>query len=296
LQAFVQYAVNGLAIGGVYALVAIGFVIIFRVVRIVNLAQGDFLAVGALAFLALAQDVVPLPLAVAGAVVASIVAGLITERISVQRNARFDELRAFLLTLASSQLIQGTLLLIFGTQYLTLPASAPPILTVGSVHLNAIYLIVIALVVVVLVGLVLFLGRTPLGWAMLATADDPLAARLCAVPVRTMGIVAFGLAALIAGIGGAAYGAASIGSWSVGTTLATAGFAAAVLGGMSDPVKAAIGGFTLGVLQSMVSGYVSSYLQDPITFVFLVVVLLGGTMLRAPRARRVRVAKTTLPA
>ena len=61
-------------------------------------------------------------------------------------------------------------------------------------------------------------------------------------------------------------------------------------------MKAAIGGFTLGVLQSMVSGYVSSYLQDPITFVFLVVVLLGGTMLRAPRVRRVRLAKTTLPA
>jgi branched-chain amino acid transport system permease protein len=293
VEAFVQYAINGLAVGGVYALVAIGYVIVFRVVRVVNIAQGDFLAVGVLAFLWLASMPAPWPVAVAGAIGAALLAALLTERISVQTHARFDELRAFLLTLASSQLIQGALLLLFGTQYLTLPASAPPILRIGEVHINGVYVLVVALVVAIVAGLVLFLERTPLGWAMLATADDPLAARLCAVPVRSMGLIAFGLAALVAGAGGAAYGLVAIGSWNVGTALSTAGFAAAVLGGMADPTRAALGGFALGVLQALVSGYASSYLQDPLTFTFLVVVLLAPPAWRTLARRRRRESRRT---
>jgi branched-chain amino acid transport system permease protein len=286
VESFVQYLINGLAVGGVYALVAIGYVVVFRVVRIVNIAQGDFLAAATLVFLWLMNANAGLPLAIAGAIVAALAASLFVERVAVTTGGWFDELRAFLLTLAASQLIQGALLLLFGTQYLTMPAGAPPIITLGGLHINGIYLLVIALVAVALVGMVFFLERTPLGWAMLATADDPLAARLCAVPVRSMGVLAFAIAALVAGVGGAAYGAVAIGSWNAGTTLSTAGFAAAVLGGMKNPTRAAVGGFLLGVLQALVSGYAASYLQDPLTFVFLIVVLLAPATRRAIANRR----------
>jgi len=288
VEAFVQYLINGLAVGGVFALVAIGYVVVFRVVRIVNIAQGDFLAAATLVFLWLMNAHAGLAVAVLGAIAAALAAAFFVERIAVTAGGWYDELRAFLLTLAASQLIQGALLLLFGTQYLTMPSSAPPIIALGNVHFNGIYLLVIAVVVVALAGLVLFLERTPVGWAMLATADDPLAARLCAVPVRTMGLLAFAIAALVAGIGGAAYGAVAIGSWNAGTTLSTAGFAAAVLGGMKDPIRAAIGGFALGILQALVSGYAASYLQDPLTFVFLVLVLLAPATLRVLRRRRAR--------
>ena len=292
MEAFVQYLINGLAVGGVYSLIAIGYVVVFRVVRLVNIAQGDLLSAATLVFLWLMNAHAGLPVAVAGAVVAALAAAIFVERIAVTIGGWFDDLRAFLLTLAASQLIQGVLLLAFGTQYLTMPASTPPILTVGNVHVNGIYLRVIAIVVVALAGLVLFLEHTPLGWAMLATADDPLAARLCAVPVRRMGVLAFAIAALVAGIGGAAYGAVAIGSWNAGTTLSTAGFAAAVLGGMKYPLRAAIGGFVLGILQALVSGYAASYLQDPLTFVFLIVVLLAPVAMRRLTRRRPRSAAT----
>jgi len=288
VEAFVQYLINGLAVGGVFALIAIGYVVVFRVVRIVNIAQGDLLAAATLVFLWLMNAHAGLPAAIAGAVAAALAAALFVERIAVTTGGWFDDLRAFLLTLAASQLIQGALLLLFGTQYLTMPASAPPIIAIGDVHVNGVYLLVIAIVVLALVGLVLFLERTPLGWAMLATADDPLAARLCAVPIRTMGVLAFAIAAVVAGIGGAAYGAVAIGSWNAGTTLSTAGFAAAVLGGMKNPTRAAIGGFVLGILQALVSGYAASYLQDPLTFVFLIVVLLAPALARRVARRRPR--------
>jgi branched-chain amino acid transport system permease protein len=288
VESFVQYLVNGLAVGGVYSLIAIGYVVVFRVVRIVNIAQGDLLAAATLVFLWLMNAQAGLPAAIAGAVITALIASLFVERIAVTAGTAYDELRAFLLTLAASQLIQGAMLLLFGTQYLTMPASSPPIIVVGNIHVNGIYLLVTALVIVALIGLVLFLERTPVGWAMLATADDPLAARLCAVPIRRMGILAFAIAALVAGIGGAAYGAVAIGSWNAGTTLSTAGFAAAVLGGMTSPSRAAIGGFILGILQALVSGYMASYLQDPLTFVFLVVVLLLPAVARGLRRRRPR--------
>ncbi len=282
MDAFIQYLVNGLAVGGVYALVAIGYVVVFRVVRIVNIAQGDFLAAATLVFLFIVNAGYGVPLALAGAIVAALICALLVEVVAVTGD-RKDELRAFLLTLAASQVIQGILLSRFGAQYLTMPSSTPPIVTIGSIHVNGIYLLVIGIVAIVLVGLVFFLERTPLGWAMLATADDPLAARLCAVPIRTMGLVAFGIAALVAGVGGAAYGAVAIGSWSAGTALSTAGFVGAILGNMTNPTRAAIGGIALGILQALVSGYTVSYLADPLTFVFLVVVLLAPAAVRALR-------------
>ncbi len=285
MEAFFQYTINGLAIGGVYALVAIGFVIIYRVVRIVNIAQGDFLAVGALVFLGFAQHGVSVPLAVLAGLVATLVVSLAVERVAVVPG-QHAELRAFMLTLASSQLIQGGLLLAFGTDFLSLPTNPVLVVAVGGLHINLLYVLVTALVMVILVALVLFMTRTRWGWAMLATADDPLAARLCAVPVRTMGIAAFALSAVVAGIGGALYGAVSVGQWDIGTHLATSGFAAAVLGGMVNPVRAAIGGFALGLLQDWVSGYSQSYWQEPITFLFLVALLLVVPKVAKRRAQR----------
>ncbi|MCU1464052.1 MAG: high-affinity branched-chain amino acid transport system permease, partial [Acidimicrobiales bacterium] len=202
MEAFLQYTINGLAIGGVYALVAIGFVIIYRVVRVVNIAQGDFLAVGALVFLGLATHGVPIVAALLGGVVATLFVSLLVEHLAVVPG-QHAELRAFMLTLGASQLIQGALLLTFGSDFLSLPTSPRLVVAVGGLHVNLIYVFVTLLVVVVLVALVLLMSRTRWGWAMLATADDPLAARLCAVPVRTMGIVAFALSAIVAGIGGA---------------------------------------------------------------------------------------------
>jgi branched-chain amino acid transport system permease protein len=292
MDAFLQYTINGLAVGGTYALVAIGYVIIYRVVRIVNIAQGDFLAVGALVFLALAGGGLPLPLAILAALAATVVVSVVVERLAVVPG-RHAELRAFMLTLASSQLIQGGLLLAFGSDFLSLSTNRSLVLKAGDLRINLIYVIATVVVVVVLAALVLLMSRTRWGWAMLATADDPVAARLCAIPVRTMGIVAFALAALVAGIGGVLYGSVSVGTWDIGTHLSTSGFAAAVLGGMVNPVRAAMGGFALGVLQEWVSGYSDSYWQEPMTFAFLVVLLLIVPKLAK---RRERLRASAMPA
>ena len=285
MEAFFQYTINGLAIGGIYALVAIGFVIIYRVVRVVNIAQGDFLAVGALVFLGLAEHGFPLSVAVPGGVAATLLVSLLVERLAVVPG-KHAELRAFMLTLGSSQVIQGALLLTFGTDFLSLPTNPRFVVALGGLHVNLIYVFVTVLVIAVLVALVLLMSRTRWGWAMLATADDPLAARLCAVPVRTMGVFAFALAAIVAGIGGALYGAVSVGTWDIGTSLATAGFVAAVIGGVVDPVRAAMGGFALGLLREWVSGYSASYWQEPMTFLFLVVLLLVAPKLAKWHTRR----------
>ncbi|GAC1580576.1 MAG: branched-chain amino acid ABC transporter permease [Candidatus Elarobacter sp.] len=284
MEAFFQYTINGLAVGGIYALVAIGFVIIYRVVRIVNIAQGDFLAVGALVFLGLAQRGVAIPIAAIGALIATLVVSLLVERLAVVPG-QHAELRAFMLTLGASQLIQGGLLLAFGTDFLSLTTSPRVVVAIGGLHLNLIYVLVTALVIAVLIALMLLMSRTRWGWAMLATADDPLAARLCAVPVRTMGIFAFALAAIVAGIGGALYGAVSVGTWDIGTSLATSGFVAAVIGGMVNPMRAAFGGFALGLLREYVSGYSASYWQEPVTFVFLIALLLVFPKIAKHRAR-----------
>ncbi|MDB5042801.1 MAG: high-affinity branched-chain amino acid transport system permease [Candidatus Eremiobacteraeota bacterium] len=285
MEAFFQYTINGLAVGGVYALVAIGFVIIYRVVRVVNIAQGDFLAVGALVFLGLATHGLPVALALLGGLVATLLVSLVVERLAVVPG-QHAELRAFMLTLGASQLIQGGVLLTFGSDFLSLPTNPRLVVAVGGLHVNLIYVFVTLLVVVVLVALVLLMSRTRWGWAMLATADDPLAARLCAIPVRTMGIVAFALSAVVAGIGGALYGTVSVGTWDVGTTLATSGFVGAVIGGMVNPVRAAIGGFALGLLREYVSGYGASYWQEPMTFLFLIALLLVAPNLAKRHARR----------
>jgi len=286
----VQYLLSGLTAGAIYALVALGFAIIYNASHVINFAQGEFVMIGGMATVWLANAGWPLPAAIAAAVLLAALLGLALEKFAVQPARGAPVVTLIIITIGASILLRGLATLVWDKRVHPLQAFSgdTPIAIGGATLLpQSLWVFGTTLAVVALLGW--FFGRTLLGKALLATSHNRLAAQLCGISVHAVLLVAFGLSAALGAVAGILIAPITFTSWDIGVMLGLKGFAAAILGGMGSGAGAVLGGLVLGVAEALGAGYVSSAYKDVIAFAIILAVLmfLPGGLLGARGSERV---------
>jgi branched-chain amino acid transport system permease protein len=287
---WLQFIAGGLTAGAIYALVALGFSIVFNASGAINFAQGEFVMIGGMSAVALLATGMPLPLAVLFALVAAVCVGLLLEKLAIEPARQAGTVTLIIITIGASLFLRGLAQLVWDKRIHALPAFSgeQPIRIAGATVLPQ-SLWVMGVSALALLALSWFFGRTLFGKAMLATSYNPLAARLMGIQTRTVLLVSFGLAALLGALGGVLTAPITFTSYDSGVMLGLKGFSAAMLGGLGSFAGAVAGGLLLGLLEALSAGFVSSAYKDAIAFVviLLVLFLLPGGLLGARRIERV---------
>jgi branched-chain amino acid transport system permease protein len=288
--ALAQYLATGLTVGAVYALVALGFSIIYNASGVINFAQGEFVMIGGMSAVSLVATGLPLAVAVPLAVAATTLAGLALEKLAVEPARGAPVVTLIIITIGASIFLRGLATIVWDKKLHALPAFSGerPIALLGATVVpQSLWVVGAAAATVVALGW--FFGRTRLGKAMLASSHNRLAAELVGINVRHVLFLAFGLSAALGALAGILTAPITLTSYDVGVMLGLKGFAAAILGGLGSGPGAVAGGLLLGVLESLSAGYVSSAYKDVIAFVILLGVLFvrPGGIAGAAAAERV---------
>lgn len=270
-----QIIVSGLAMGSVYALVALGFLLIFNAVRIVNFAHGQFLMVGA--FLAISSVVdarLPTYIAYPLTLAAMAVLGVIFMLVAYFPLKGKPPTLVILTTIAMGIVLENLARIIWGPLPLSLPAalSMPPLRFAGII-VPAQSLFIFAITAVLLLASYLFLTRTPFGLMMQATSQDLEMARLTGIRVNYPIAAAFALGTSFAGFAGLLVAPLFLADTSMGGVLGLKGFVVSVLGGFGSLPGSVIGGLLLGVIESLAARFISSDYRDAYSFVILIAIL-----------------------
>ena len=274
---FFQFLVSGLTIGAVYALVALGFTLVYNASDVVNFAQGEFVMLGGMVTVFAHAAGVPLPFAALLAIIVSVLLGLALYWLAIAPARGASAVSLIIITIGASILLRGAAQIIFDKQFHKLPSfsgDAPVQMLGAAVQPQSFWVIGGAAVVVLL--LYVFLERTLLGKAVLATSANQLAARLVGINTATIMALAFGGSAAIGGVAGILITPITLTSYDVGTLLALKGFAAAMLGGIGNPLGAVAGGLLLGLLEAFGAGYLSSTYKDAFAFIVILAVLFAA--------------------
>ncbi len=269
---FLQYLVTGIGIGCGYALVGSGLVVIHRVTRVVNFAQGAFAVIAALTVSTLLTAGLPHGAAETLAVVLAAGVGLLTGVVAIGKPGTTPQ-AALVVTLGLGVFAYAVEVLVWGDQprsFGGVPGSVP----LAGARLQAHYLLIIGVTAVVLAAFALLFARTDVGRALTATAANPYAARVVGINVTRMGLIAFALGGALGGLAGVLLTPVQQVSFDSDVVLVVNGFAAAILGNLSRPVLTLVGGLLLGVVQVLVSGYLSSSYQSEVALVFMLAVLI----------------------
>jgi branched-chain amino acid transport system permease protein len=285
---FLQLAFAGLSVGAVYALVAVGFVAIFTVSEVINLAQGEFAALSGLVAISAVASGLPLAAAVALALATVAVVAVLMERLTIAPVKRMTTLTSIILTLGVSTALKALMLLVWGPDSRGLPSFPGRDLVVAGVSIRARELWILGVTAVVAVALVWFYERTGWGKALRACAEQPTAARLVGISLARASMLSFLIAGLTGAIAGVVASPIYFSSWESGLAVGLKGFVAATLGGLVSIRGALFGGLSLGILESLVAGYVDTGLRDAVAFVVLILVLVvrpSGVFGRQAEAR-----------
>jgi branched-chain amino acid transport system permease protein len=272
---FLQYTVSGITIGMIYALVGIGYNIIYNVTEIINFAQGEFVMLGGLFAVFFAETLhFPILFAFIAAVAVTGAVGLAMERFVIRRARNTSVLSLIIITIAVSILLQGAAMLRWGKDPYSLPAftaGAPLLVGGAAIQRQAIWILGVSLLIVVF--LTLFFHKSMYGKAMLACADNPNAARMVGIPVRRMVLLSFILSAVIGGAAGVIITPVSLMEYNRGALLGLKGFGAAALGGLGQFFGAFVAGLILGLAESYCAGYLSSGYKDAVALIVLLLAL-----------------------
>jgi branched-chain amino acid transport system permease protein len=284
----VQYAqliVDGVRGGSIYALIALGFVVVFNVTGIINFAQGGFVMWGSMLAVAFYQLDLPLhpgvklALAVIFGVVVTTLIGALVERLTIFPARHSHVLTLIIITVGVYIFMQGMALLVWGADPYYLPAFSTlaledHIIRIGGIMIKGQSLWIWATVAVVLVALAFFFGRTLLGKALRACAINRRAAELMGVNPSRMSLLAFSLAAALGAIGGIVLSPATRPMYDMGLRLGLKGFIAAIMGGLVSSPGAVVGGVLLGVLENVGAGVTKAGFKDIFALIILILVLL----------------------
>lgn len=272
---WLQLLVTGVTVGSIYALIALGYVMIYRTSRIVNLAQGAFVMFGAFfTYSFLSELGLPYWLSAILGILGVVVVGVLMYLVVLRPLLKISLVSIILATIALSILFENLALLRWGGYGKSLPAfTGDQAIFIGKVAVFRQSLWVIGLMILVLVGLYLLINLTRVGKQMTATALDPGAASLCGVPTGRMVLLAFAISAAIGALGGIAITPITSTSYLSGGIYALSGFVAAILGGWGSSTGAVVGGLALGIVQSLATGFVPAGYQDAIAYAILILVL-----------------------
>jgi len=270
-----QYLITGITVGSIYAMVAVGFNIIYNVTEIINFAQGEFVMLGGLTMISLHVGLgLPLIAAFPATIIIVTLVGMLLDRLAISPIRQPTVLSLIIATIAASILLKGTAMFIWGKDPYDLPAFSGrnPINFLGAV-IQPQYFWVIGFLILTVIVLTLFFEKTILGKAMSACADNPDAASLVGINVKQMILLSFALSAAIGAVAGIVVTPISLMEYDRGAMLAVKGFGAAVLGGLGSFPGAVIGGLILGAIESLGAGLISSGYKDAFALIVLMFVL-----------------------
>jgi len=277
---FVQYLVSGVTQGSIYALIGLGFTMIYAVTKIINFAQGEFVMLGGMFSFTLARSAgLPLAPALIISVLIAAVIGAAMYLLAIRTAKSASVVSLIIITIGAAIFIRGLAGVLWGVD-----AVRPPVFTghesisfLGAyIHPQALW--IIGTTVVVTIVLHLFLTYTMVGKALKACAINPVASSMVGVNPKMMALIAFVLAAAIGGIGGVVMAPLTLTSYNVGVMLGLKGFVAAAIGGFKSPLAAVFGGLLLGIVESLAVaanwGPFTSAYKDAIALVVLMLILL----------------------
>ena len=270
-----QLVFAGLSQGAVYALIAIGFVSVFTVSGVINLAQGEFAALAGLVAISAVGSGLPLWAAAVVAVATVAVVAVLMERLAISPVKRMTTLVSLILTLGVSTMLKALMLLVFGPDAEGLTPITEGGFTVVGVSIRYQELWVLAVAGLVALAVYWFYERTLAGKALRACAEQPVAARLVGISLGRASLLAFLIAGCVGAVAGVLASPLYFTSWESGLTLGLKGFVAATLGGLVSVRGAVLGGLLLGVLENLTAGYISTGLRDAVAFLLLIIVLVA---------------------
>ena len=279
MVAFLRFLINGVSLGSVYAIIALGYTMVYGIAKMLNFAHGDVIMVGAyIAFCAMAYLSLPPVVAVLMAMVVCTALGVVIEGLAYRPLRQAASLAVLITAIGVSYFLQNGALLIWGAN----PKIFDSVFSVGSIRLfggeltiTSETLLTIAANIVIMIALTLFTGRTKLGKAMRAVSEDKGAAELMGINVNRTISLTFAIGSALAAVAGALL--CSFSPTLMPTTGSMPGikaFTAAVFGGIGSIPGAFIGGILLGVIEALGRAYISTQLSNSIVFAVLIIILL----------------------
>ena len=275
MSALLQFLFAGLTTGAIYALVALGYSIIYNASRVINFAQGEFVMIGGMVTVSFLHLGLPLLLAAPLAVAATTLVGLALDKLAIEPARGASVVTLIIITIGASILLRGLATLVWDKNLHTLPGfSGERPIALGGATLLPQSLWVLGVSLVILALLWWFFNRTRYGKAMLAVSHNRLAAQIVGISLRGVLAMSFALSAALGALAGILVAPITFTAWDIGVMLGLKGFAAAILGGLGSGPGAVLGGLALGLAEALAAGYVSWAYKDVIAFVIILAVLM----------------------
>lgn len=277
MNLFIKLAISGLALGSIYSLISIGYGLIYKSSGLMSFAQGDILTLGAFVGLFFFKDLgLPWIVAVLLTMVVMFFFGILLEKGIIRKllNKNVSAIYIVLATIALSSIMQNGMQIVFGTVPKAFPSIfSTPVLDVFGAPVQKEMILCFGAGLILMVLLHLFMNKTSFGTAMRAASMDPMAAESCGINVSWTTGVTWGLSAGIAAIGGIFLGPMYGVYVVLGANIARKGFAGAVIGGYGNMYGAMVGGLLLGVVETLLAGYVSTELKNLLAYTILILFL-----------------------
>ena len=267
--------IDGLSLGSIYALIALGYTMVYGIAKMLNFAHGDVIMVGAYAVLSTLTLTGHPILGVVVAVVICTVLGVVMEKVAYKPLRGASPLAVLITAIGVSYLLQSIAQLVFGSKSRAISLGNFGAVKIGSVEINMATIITLAVAAVIMLVLQLFVKYTKTGRAMIAVSEDRGAAALMGINVNRIIAITFVIGSILAGAGGVLYATAYPQvDPNMGYIPGLKAFVAAVLGGIGSIPGAMAGGIILGIAETLTKGYLSSQYADAISYIILIVILL----------------------
>lgn len=293
MDTFIQQIINGLVLGSMYALVALGYTMVYGVLNLINFAHGDVLMIGAMVAVTILKvvqstapdlpGIVKLAIAILGAIPVCVVVNVIIERVAYRRLRNAPRLAPLITAIGVSILLQTFAMMIWGRSPIPFPQVMPTeSFEIMGALISQTQVLLLVLATAAMIGLVLLVEKTKMGRAMRATAENPRVAGLMGVDSNKVIVMTFVIGAALAAVAGVMWGANySSAQFAMGFVPGLKAFSAAVLGGIGNIYGAMVGGILLGLIESLGAGYIGdltggflgSHYQDIFAFIVLIIVL-----------------------
>ena len=277
-MSFINYLINGVSLGSVYAIIALGYTMVYGIAKMLNFAHGDIIMVGSyVAFIAINSMGLPVPVSILLSVVVCTVLGMVIERVAYKPLRHASKLAVLITAIGASYFLQNVALLIFGANtksFTSIVGNGSVQLAGGALSVTMVTIVTVIACVVIMIGLMAFMKYSKAGHAMLAVSEDDGAAQLMGINVNATIALTFAIGSGLAAIAGVLLCSAypSLTPYT-GSMPGIKAFVAAVFGGIGSIPGAFIGGILLGVIEILGKAYISSQLADAIVFAVLIVVL-----------------------
>ena len=275
-MSFLSNFISGLSLGSIYALIALGYTMVYGIAKMLNFAHGDVIMVGAFAVIVTVNSLgLPAVVSVLASVLICVLMGVTIEKIAYKPLRSSPPLSVLITAIGVSYFLQSLALLIFGSTQKSFPKvfNMEPI-SIGELTVKGESIETLIVTTVIMVALTLFINKTKMGKAMRAVSEDRAAAELMGISVNRTITVTFAIGSALAAVAGLFYGATYgfIGPYT-GSMPGIKAFVAAVFGGIGSIPGAMLGGILLGIIENLAKAYISTELSDAIVFGVLVLVL-----------------------